>query len=986
MRASAGRWFLVAALVAIWALSPVAAQEYRGNVFVTVQKEDGSPMSGAVVILTSGAYSRTFTTGADGKVRFVLLEPGSYTLKVDSEGYASVVNEGVEVNTSASTTLNVRLSPVQKMEESVVVTGQTPLLDQRKMGTATVLTQTELSEIPTSRDPWAVLSTVPGITTDRVNVAGNESGQQSNFVGKGDDGTNTQWWIDGVEFTDIGAAGSSSTYLDFNSFQEIGFVTGGGDVERGGGGATLAFTTKQGSNDIKGDARMWFTYQPFQSAVEGLEQPDNVVIAEPDLPFVGTNLTPNNHINEVFEKNFDLGGPIKKDSAWYWFGFSQNDIDNQIEQCSDVTGACVGTSDKTKLRNTSVKLNGQVASSFNWKAFYTNGDKTKDGRGAAPTRPPETTWDQKGPTPIYTGDFSYFFTPNFQIEAQYAHVDGKFSLTPKGGLDAQIINDFDNVWHGSYLLYDTVRPQDQYTVKGSNYFDTGSWNHELKYGFRYKKSTVESLSQWSNFDFFVYSGAYIYLYRERRFSVDLEHKSAWVGDTILHGNWAITAGVLWTDQSGNNNPSVIRDDGLCPTCLPGLSYPGSDSVFSWTDISPRIGATYTFNMDHRLLLRANYARYVDGLGATDIFYDNPAAGYIYITQPWTDDGDGVVEAGEFSTDCLDAVNSSVDPCAPNDFHDVIDPDYSAPRTDELIVGAEWELAKDFTVGANLIWRRRTNDRWYEGNLDGRPVGSQGPLYNILQGGFDPLTVDDYDCSTVLTGTFPDGTPYSEPVCDLNASGLAKSDGVSTILTNRPDYEQRYNGVELTATKRLSNKWMMRGFVSFNDWTQHFDGTGGISNPTNFQGGTAEQDGDIAVPSVGSGTKDGVWLGTSKWQANINGLYQLPWDMTISGNLYGRQGYGIPYIDRDTSVTYSSDVQIGEITDVRYDDLWTFDMRLGKLIKLQGATVELSVELFNAFNENTILSVKPRVDQPTNVNAITENLSPRIFRLGASITF
>src|SRR6185295_7035542 len=124
-----------------------------------------------------------------------------------------------------------------------------------------------------------------------------------------------------------------------------------------------------------------------------------------------------------------------------------------------------------------------------------------------------------------------------------------------------------------------------------------------------------------------------------------------------------------------------------------------------------------------------------------------------------------------------------------------------------------------------------------------------------------------------------------------------------------------------------------------------------SNPTNFQGGTTEQDGDISVPSVGSGTKDGVWLGTSKWQVNVNGLYQLPWDMTISGNLYGRQGYGIPYIDRSGA----SDVQIGQISDIRYDDLWTFDMRLGKLIKLQGATIELSAELFNAFNENTILS-------------------------------
>jgi hypothetical protein len=283
-------------------------------------------------------------------------------------------------------------------------------------------------------------------------------------------------------------------------------------------------------------------------------------------------------------------------------------------------------------------------------------------------------------------------------------------------------------------------------------------------------------------------------------------------------------------------------------------------VFTWSDLNPRLGATYTFDTSHRLLLRANYSRYADQLSAADVFYDNPAAGYIYVTQAWNDlNANGQVDAGEFSTDCADATNSSVDPCNPNDFFDKIDPNYKAPRTDEFIVGTEWEVAKDFTVAANLIWRKRDQDRWIEGNLDGRPVASAGPLYdqNVFAstGNLVPLTSADYDCSVPTTGTFPDGTAYSEPTCVLNASGLAKSDGVSTFLTNRPGYEQRYQGVELTATKRLSNKWMLRGFVSFSDWTQHFSGTSGISNPTNFQGGTAEQNGDVSVPSVGSGNED-----------------------------------------------------------------------------------------------------------------------------------
>src|SRR6185436_17849051 len=96
---------------------------------------------------------------------------------------------------------------------------------------------------------------------------------------------------------------------------------------------------------------------------------------------------------------------------------------------------------------------GQAAAKFNWKLFYTNGNKTKSGRDAGVQRPPETTFNQKGPTPIYTAYGSFMITPNWEMAVQVGHVDGKFSLDPQGGLDAQIINDASNVWHGSFVTY-----------------------------------------------------------------------------------------------------------------------------------------------------------------------------------------------------------------------------------------------------------------------------------------------------------------------------------------------------------------------------------------------------------------------------------------------------------------------------------------------------------------------------------------------------
>ena len=92
---------------------------------------------------------------------------------------------------------------VATVQETVTVTGESPVIDAKAMGTATNFTQDELSRVPNSRDPWALLRTVPGVTLDRVNIAGNETGQQSAFVSKGGRQGDAVWTMDGVPITDM---------------------------------------------------------------------------------------------------------------------------------------------------------------------------------------------------------------------------------------------------------------------------------------------------------------------------------------------------------------------------------------------------------------------------------------------------------------------------------------------------------------------------------------------------------------------------------------------------------------------------------------------------------------------------------------------------------------------------------------------------------------------------------------------------------------
>jgi hypothetical protein len=69
--------------------------------------------------------------------------------------------------------------------EVITVTAESPLLDERRISTGTTVSQSELERIPAARDPWSILQTTPGVLTDRINVGGNESGQQSNYMGPG---------------------------------------------------------------------------------------------------------------------------------------------------------------------------------------------------------------------------------------------------------------------------------------------------------------------------------------------------------------------------------------------------------------------------------------------------------------------------------------------------------------------------------------------------------------------------------------------------------------------------------------------------------------------------------------------------------------------------------------------------------------------------------------------------------------------------------
>src|SRR6185437_5144053 len=120
------------------------------------------------------------------------------------------------------------------------------------------------------------------------------------------------------------------------------------------------------------------------------------------------------------------------------------------------------TPDHTILKDYSFKGTGQVTKDIRANFTYYRGAKLKYGRNAGPTRPPETTWDQGGPTQVYKGDANFVAGRNLFVTANVSHVAGGFFLTPEGGLATPLYVDDGGVAHGSYSKYITNRPQNAF--------------------------------------------------------------------------------------------------------------------------------------------------------------------------------------------------------------------------------------------------------------------------------------------------------------------------------------------------------------------------------------------------------------------------------------------------------------------------------------------------------------------------------------------
>ena len=947
---------LAALFLAVFAL-PASAQVYTGRIDVTAVDSTGAVLPGVTVEI-GGTQKSMAVTDARGEAHFLSLPPGNYSVTATLKGFGDYKNNDVQVGAGGSVILKASLS-VGGMATTETVKAETPMLDTRKETVSTSISLDELQNIPSSRDPWVMLQTVPGVIVDRVNVGGAESGQQSNFQAKGASSGDNTWNMDGIAITDMSATGSSPTYYDFDMFSEMNVTTGGADVTTATPGVALNFVLRSGTNTLKGSARYYQESKGTQS---------NNVQGGDLLGILGSY----NRVKDLKDFGAEAGGPIVKDRLFVWGAYGRTTPKMMIfTKDPAVVGNYIQTAkDETKLENYSGKATLEVNSKTRASFTYFRGNKEKQGRGASATHPDETTWNQTGPSTMYKGELNLTLTNALYVTARYAHNKNGFSLTPRGGMTTMPWIDTSGVWHGSYELYSTDRPQDTVSAD-ANYF---MGNNEFKFGFSYRKQSVTSHSSWPGGGYLAFIGGNQYeaeLGRDYNPSANTKYMAGYLSDTYTKDRLTLNIGARWDRQAASLDAVTVPANPLAPNLLPQLTGAAATNAIVWNSIAPRIGLTYALDESRKTLVRASYSRFASQMssGAASVL---GTVQYSYVYFYGVDaNNDHTVQASELIGNLTTGAGNAgyggfniANPTSlstPNKIGS-----YKTPMTDEVIFGADRQLTRDISLSGSYTWRKYTNFNW------NHLTGVDGNAYRVAGS---------------ISATSSIAGPYSVNYYAVNPAAVPTDSG--TTYESRPDYYRRYQGLEFSLNKRMSNNWAGRMAWSTNVVREYFPSLASQQDPTPTPGNPNINGGLVVTQTSGSG-KSAIYMVLPKQQFILNGSYQMIWGITTGINYLFRQGYSEPFYRSkvatgDVLGSSKSVFVLGGVDWYRLPSVHSLDARIGKATKIDRVTVNFDIDAFNLLNVGTVLGKQYDLRLST-AGQVLEIINPRIVRFGVRVGF
>jgi len=946
---------LIAIFCVLLLVPAVRAQSILdGKITGTITDDKGEALPGATVEVTSPALlgKRSAITSARGTYIFLTLPKGTYKLTASMPNFKTVVHGDIVVTAGGTETIDLAL-PMGAIEETVTVTGAAPVVDVKTSSIDSKINREMLDKLPTSRDSFYDLSlSTPGMFDVGKNVMGSPtayggSTQENIFLVNGVDTTNPR-----------GAAWGSMINVNYDNVEEVRVISLGSKAEYGNfSGAAIDVITKSGSNE-------------FHASLAGYGQLGTPKAGAPSANSLGRDwlfLEPGDDYRAFPKSNleFDLtvSGPFISSKLWF---FAAGNYINSKDKILNWEPYGRNTGRYADIKVTGAPLKNNYA----WVSYHfekNNGGGTTDG---SLNWDSSMAYDNYRQSQALSTQWQWIPSPAtiFSVKFLGFLVDSRTEL-PSGAPDhAGYINwwkavPFDMGVGGAFMGWNhekTSRTTIQADV--SQYAENFLGEHDIKFGVQYTRGRLRGTggdffgkelidpNTGEDLGFFgYYQTAYMY-----RWNYSQSYMQDYYGDPglimyVSRGYEKPRLTVRQTDSLG-----IFFDDQWTPTKRLtfnlGLRYDkqtakfgagkyyeqpktpkgfndpltfvrdrvGSGNLFDFQNWSPRVGLSYQLTNDQKTVLRASFGRYYTPLGVESFGSGGPDADRSYSETlfyyiPWAgldENGDGII----FGNDVAEATRriAGRDPINEGDFatlFDSSDPSWGLKvqdglknqHTDQFTVSLERELFKNFTVALTYIHRNAKN------------MIVQWPLNQVTQQPWE------YEFKTqTINGR--ETQLYSIVLKDYDGSGAIDGQDLRWIARHS-DYEWRnmpdiagkkaqrlFQGVQLTFTKRYSDRWQMMGSLLYN----HSSGMAGRNK---------RQDQDYNM--------EGMNIWSDRWLAGLNQTVQnmegpLPFTPKFEFKVGGN--YTIPGIEVDLGLRFRFHTgrPVWVLADVRPLDQWNYD--------------------------------------------------------------
>ncbi len=946
------RWSnVVLALVAVLGLSaaPAFAQgggaSSTGSISGDVKDAQGGVLPGVTVTATSPAQIGTLTvvTNEAGVFRFPAVPPGEYRLSFELAGFQNVVREGVRVTLGFNAQVPVQLA-VATLQETVTVSGQSPVIDTTATRIQTNFDQQMLASLPNARDMWSLLATTPSITLNRVDVGGSTAGTQTTYFAYGYSGQNRPL-IEGINTTE--GTSAAGFYLDYGSFEEVFIGAAGNSAEMPNPGVLTQFVGKSGSNQL--GVNLYYDFENGDIQSRNLD-------ADQVRPAPGATIRPDGNRLESYQNfNLGVGGPLVRDRVWGHFAYlyQKNSVANPPSG-----NILDGTPFDTKLVNYTGKGTFQMNQNNKFIGYLQHGTKQQPNRTDNTNRLPgavvhltkDSTVLQDSPSWVYKGEWNGTLGQNMFAEfraGQFGYDFGLDSITDTTRYEDLVTNEVGG--GGRHWL--NKRRRNQYTGAVSYFKDNlAGGSHNFKFGGEYldESGNIRWDQQYEN-------SVVHYLSNGVPNSVRLGISGTSAQNALAQTSFFVTD--TWTIQRLTLNVGARFD--RYRVWLPAQEIPVArfnpvavplsevSEVVAFNHLVPRLGATYDLMGDGKTVLKANWGRFYFNTGVSLADAINPNTSQQYSDYNWNDlNGDLIYQEGEETT--LITRFGGVANAA-------IDADLENSYTDEMSFFVERAVLENLGVRVGYVYKK-DNNGWQQVNV-ARPFDAFNVPVSVVDPGPDNIAGNADDGPAIA------GFDLDDP-----------SRGSSQVTQNIPGYEGNYRTLEFSANKRYGNRWSMNASYSYT-WTEEYGRT--------YFGqtfGTAVSNFSL-FGSFPTNPNERTFNEFTNWNAKVSGTVDAGWGLQVTPVVKVQSGapYGRVIAARFNYNT--AQLLLAEpIGTRRQDTVGVFDFRVIKDLRFaQKARVGLFLDVFNVFNSNTAVNVNWR--SGASFEKATTVLGPRIAKFG-----